>query len=106
GTKLFVADAAVADLMVVAARTRSAGEEGVTLFLIEGRPAGMTVTPLKTMDMTRRWYQVDLQGVLLPGDALMGAADQGWPPLRRALAWGVTALCAEMVGGAKHVLAT
>jgi alkylation response protein AidB-like acyl-CoA dehydrogenase len=106
GTKLFVADAAVAGFTVVAARTRSSGEEGVTLFLVEGRPRGMTVTPLRTMDMTRRWYQVGFEGVSLPADALMGAPDQGWTPLRRALEWGEAALCAEMVGGAQHVLET
>src|SRR5205823_5540010 len=106
GTKLFVPDAAVADFMVVAARTRSSGEDGVTLFLVEGRPGGTSVTPLKTMDMTRRWYQVGFEGVVLPPDAVMGAPDQGWTPLRRALEWGEAALCAEMVGGAQHVLET
>jgi alkylation response protein AidB-like acyl-CoA dehydrogenase len=106
GTKLFVADAAVADFMIVAARTRSSGEEGITLFLVEGRPRGMTVTPLETMDMTRRWYEVRFDGVLLPGDSVMGASDQGWTPLRRALEWAEAALCAEMVGGAQHVLET
>ena len=34
----------------------------------------------------------------------MGAVDQGWPPLKRTLEWGAAALCAEMVGGAQHVL--
>jgi alkylation response protein AidB-like acyl-CoA dehydrogenase len=104
GTKLFVADAAVADFMVVAARTRSSGEDGVTLFLVQGRPPGMSLAPLRTMDMTRRWYQVAFQGVSVPGDAVLGAPDQGWAPLRRALEWGEAALCAEMVGGAQHVL--
>jgi alkylation response protein AidB-like acyl-CoA dehydrogenase len=104
GTKLFVADAAVADFMVVAARTRSSGEEGVTLFLVQGRPPGMSVAPLRTMDMTRRWYQVGFEGVSVPTDAVLGAPDQGWTPLRRALEWGEAALCAEMVGGAQHVL--
>ena len=106
GTKLFVADAEVAGFTVVAARTRASGEEGVTLFLVEGRPPGMTVTPLKTLDMTRRWYQVGFDGVVLPPDAVMGAPDKGWTPLRRALDWGEAALCAEMVGGAQHVLET
>jgi alkylation response protein AidB-like acyl-CoA dehydrogenase len=106
GTKLFVADAAVADVTVVAARTRSSGEEGVTLFLVQGRPAGMTVVPVETMDMTRRWYQVGFDGVTLPTESVMGAPDQGWAPLRRALEWGEAALCAEMVGGAQHVLET
>src|ERR1700730_2686274 len=106
GTQLFVADAAAAGFTVVAARTRASGEEGVTLFLVEGRPPGMTVTPLRTMDMTRRWYQVGFDGVLLPHDAVMGAPDRGWTARRRALEWGEAAICAEMVGGAQHVLET
>src|SRR5439155_20776418 len=104
GVKLFVPDAGAADYMVAAARTRPAGEEGVSLFLVEGRPAGLSVSPLKTMDMTRRWYEVRFEGVELPGDALMGKADGGWPPLKRTLEWAETALCAEMIGGAQHVL--
>jgi alkylation response protein AidB-like acyl-CoA dehydrogenase len=106
GVKLFVPDAAVADHVIVAARTRSGGEDGVTLFLVSGRPAGMTVSPLKTMDMTRRWYEVRLDGVQVPGDAVVGAVDRGWAPLRRALDWAAAGLCAEMVGGAQHVLDT
>jgi alkylation response protein AidB-like acyl-CoA dehydrogenase len=104
GVKLFVPDAGVADYMAVAARSRPGDESGVSLFLVKGRPKGMSVTPLKTLDTTRRWYEVKLEGVELPGDALMGAEGEGWQPLRRALEWGATALCAEMVGGAQHVL--
>jgi len=106
GTKLFVPDAAVADYTVVVARTRGGDEEGITLFLVPGRPSGLTVEPLKTMDMTRRWYQLQFDGVELPDDAVMGTADQGWPALKRALEWGAAALCAEMVGGAQWVLDT
>ncbi|TME17816.1 MAG: acyl-CoA dehydrogenase, partial [Chloroflexi bacterium] len=58
GTKLFVPGAGVADYLIVAARTRGAGEEGITLFLVKGRPTGLTVKPLSTMDMTHRWYEV------------------------------------------------
>ena len=106
GIKLFVPDAAVADHTIVAARTRSAGEDGITLFLVRGRPPGLTVNPLKTMDMTRRWYELRFDGLQLPADAVMGTVDQGWAPLRRALDWAEAALCAEMVGGAQHVLDT
>jgi alkylation response protein AidB-like acyl-CoA dehydrogenase len=106
GTKLFVPDAAVADYTVVVARTRGGDEEGITLFLVAGRPDGLKVEPLKTMDMTRRWYQLQFDGVELPDDAVMGSADQGWPALKRALEWGAAALCAEMVGGSQWVLDT
>jgi alkylation response protein AidB-like acyl-CoA dehydrogenase len=106
GVKLFVPDAAAADYMVVAARTRGEGEDGISLFLIKGRPAGMTVTSLKTLDMTRRWSEVRFEGVKLAGDSLMGPADKAWPPLKRALEWATAAICAEMVGGTQKVLET
>ncbi|MBO0683376.1 MAG: acyl-CoA dehydrogenase [Candidatus Dormibacteraeota bacterium] len=104
GTKLFVPDAGQATYTVVAARTSSSGPDGITLFLIEGRPRGMTVSPVETLDMTRRWYQLQFDGVELPGEAAMGAVGGGWEPLRRALDWGEAAICAEMVGGAQWVL--
>jgi alkylation response protein AidB-like acyl-CoA dehydrogenase len=106
GVKLFVADAEAADYMVVAARTRGEGEDGISLFLVKGRPAGMTVTPLKTLDMTRRWSEVRFDGVKVEGDALMGPADKAWPHLKRALEWATAALCAEMIGGTQKVLET
>src|SRR5207302_9098648 len=58
GVKLFVPDAGAADYIAVAARTRGEGEEGITLFLVKGRPNGLTVKPLETLDMTRRWSEV------------------------------------------------
>jgi alkylation response protein AidB-like acyl-CoA dehydrogenase len=104
GVKLFVPDAAGADYTVVAARTRGEGEEGISLFLVKGRPKGMSVSELKTLDMTRRWDEIRFDGVELGADALMGAQHQGWVPLKRALEWGTAALCAEMIGGAQKVL--
>jgi len=104
GIKLFVPDAESADYIVVAARTRGEGEDGLTLFLVKGRPKGMTVTPLKTLDMTRRWDEVRFDGVELAAGSVMGAPDQAWPHLKRALEWATAALCAEMMGGAQKVL--
>src|SRR5438477_9564567 len=40
GVKLFVPDAEAADYIAGAARTRGEGEEGITLFLVKGRPNG------------------------------------------------------------------
>jgi alkylation response protein AidB-like acyl-CoA dehydrogenase len=104
GIKLFVPDAESADYLVVAARTRGEGEDGITLFLVKGRPKGMTVQPLKTLDMTRRWDEVRFDGVELGADSVMGAPDKAWPHLRRAMEWATAALCAEMMGGAQKVL--
>jgi alkylation response protein AidB-like acyl-CoA dehydrogenase len=106
GVKLFVPDAEHADYTVVAARTRGEGEDGISLFLVKGRPKGMTVSPLKTLDMTRRWAEIRFDGVELGADALMGPTGTAWPRLKRALEWSTAALCAEMVGGAQKVLET
>ena len=106
GVKQFVPDAEAADYIVVAARTRGEGEDGISLFLLKGRPKGMTVAPLKTLDQTRRWSEVRFDGVKLDAGSLMGTADQAWPQLKRALEWATAALCAEMVGGTQKVLET
>jgi len=106
GVKTFVADADQADFIVVPARTRGEGEAGVSLFLVRGRPKGMTVKQMKTLDMTRRWCEVRFDGVELGADSLMGSQDQAWPALKRALEWATAALCAEMMGGAQKVLET
>jgi alkylation response protein AidB-like acyl-CoA dehydrogenase len=106
GVKLFVPDAASSDFMVVVARTRGEGEEGITLFFVKGKPDGMMVRPLETLDGTRRWSEVRFQGVKLGPDAVMGSPDKAWPQLKRALEWATAALCAEMVGGVQKVLET
>jgi alkylation response protein AidB-like acyl-CoA dehydrogenase len=106
GVKQFVPDAEAADYMVVAARTRGEGEDGISLLLVKGRPKGMTVKPLKTLDQTRRWSEVRFDGVQLDAGSLMGTADKAWPQLKRALEWATAALCAEMVGGTQKVLET
>ena len=106
GTKLFVPGAGVADYIVVPARTRGEGQEGITLFLVRANTAGVSTRPLKTLDMTHKWYEVRFNGVEVSEDDLMGEVDNGWNPLKRALEWGTAALCAEMVGGAQAVLET
>ncbi|HEY6114725.1 MAG TPA: acyl-CoA dehydrogenase [Candidatus Dormibacteraeota bacterium] len=104
GVKMFVPDADAADYTVVVARTRAEGEDGISLFLVKGKPDGMSVKSLATMDMTRRWSEIRFDGVRLDADALMGAPDRAWPALKRALEWSAAALCAEMVGGVQKVL--
>ena len=106
GVKLFVPDAEGADYTVVVARTRGEGEDGITLFLVKGKPAGMSVRPLETLDMTRRWSEVRFDGVQLDAETMMGAPGKAWPRLKRALESATAALCAEMVGGVQKVLET
>ena len=86
GVKVFVPDVLLlaADYLIVVARTRGEGEEGITLFLLKGKPDGLTVRPLETLDLTRRWSEIRFDGVQLGADAVMGAPDQAWPRIGRA----------------------
>jgi alkylation response protein AidB-like acyl-CoA dehydrogenase len=105
GTKLFVPDANVADLFVVAGRAPgSKGAEGVSLFLVDAKTAGVSVTMLKTMDQTRKLGEVTFKGVKVGSDALLGAAGGGWKLLERVADRGKVGLAAEMCGGAQKVL--
>jgi alkylation response protein AidB-like acyl-CoA dehydrogenase len=106
GTKLFVPDAHLADVLVVAARTSegSRPEDGVSLFLVPKGAAGLETKLLPTMDQTRKLCEVSLRDVRVPGTALLGARDAGWAALARVLERATVALCAEMCGGAQRVL--
>ncbi len=105
GTKLFVPDAHVADHIVVAGRAPgSSGTEGTTLFLVDAKASGVTVTQLKTMDQTRRLSEVVLANVRVAGDRVLGEPGQGWALLDRIVDRGKVGLCAEMCGGAQRVL--
>jgi alkylation response protein AidB-like acyl-CoA dehydrogenase len=97
GAKMFVIDGHVANLVIVAARTTA----GVTLFAVDGEAAGLTRTPLPTMDQTRKQARLqfaDVPAVLIGED---GGAEAG---LSKTLDLAAVALAAEQVGGAQHVL--
>ena len=106
GTKLFVPDAHVADVMVVAARTKESGDKsfGISLFLVDSQTSGISTTLLKTMDQTRKQCEVVFNNVAVGRDRLLGMVDMGWPILSKVLNIATAALCAEMVGGAQRVL--
>jgi alkylation response protein AidB-like acyl-CoA dehydrogenase len=105
GTKLFVPDANVADLFVVAGRAPGTkGADGVSLFLVDAKAAGVTVTMLKTMDQTRKLGEVVFKGVQVGADAVLGTAGQGWKLVERVADRAKVGLAAEMCGGAQKVL--
>jgi len=104
GTKLFVPDANVADLFVVAARTSGKGAEGVTLFLVDAKASGVGVTMLKTMDQTRKLGEVTFKNVSVGADAVLGKVGGGWGLLERVADRAKVGLAAEMCGGAQKVL--
>jgi len=106
GSKLFVPDAHLADVIVVAARTRdgSTMEDGISLFLVPKDASGLSVTLMPSIDETRKLCEIRFDNVALPQSALLGEIHQGWPALARVYDAASIALAAEMCGGAQRVL--
>jgi alkylation response protein AidB-like acyl-CoA dehydrogenase len=104
GAKLFVNDGHIAGCMLVAARTGGHSADGVTLFAIESSRAGVSVTPLTTMDQTRKLSEVKFAGVKATSADVVGEVGNGWKTLAAIIDRGKVMLAAEMMGGAQKVL--
>jgi alkylation response protein AidB-like acyl-CoA dehydrogenase len=105
GSKRYVLDGHCADLLVVAVRREgTAGEQGVSLFLVPSRAVGLERRALPTLDQTRRLAEVTLRDVRVPASALLGEEEQGAAALARIHDLAAIALAAEQVGGAQRCL--
>lgn len=97
GHKNFVLDGAVADLVLVAARS----DDGVGVFAVDGGASGLEVEPLTTMDQTRK--QARLTFSETPA-RLIGSFEAAEPALSAMLDLAAIALSAEALGGTGMVL--
>ena len=73
----------------------------MTLFAVDGDAAGLTRTPLPTMDQTRKQARLEFSDT--PA-VLIGADGDAEPGLSKTLDLAAVALAAEQVGGAQRVL--
>jgi alkylation response protein AidB-like acyl-CoA dehydrogenase len=96
GTKSYVLDLGVADLILVVARTA----DGVRVFALEPGSAGLDRVMVPTLDQTRRFGRLTLDGT--PGVPL-GAADAS-AGLAHVLDLAALGLAAEQAGGARACL--
>jgi alkylation response protein AidB-like acyl-CoA dehydrogenase len=108
GSKYFVPDAAAADYIIVAARTKNSAnpEDGITLFIVKKDDWGIYVAPLKTMDETRKQYRVDFSRIAVPAKNILGQVDKGWSIVKETLTKGCALLCAEMIAGGEWAMET
>ena len=105
GTKLFVPDADVSNVMIVAARTSQSEDpsSGITAFLVPTESRGVKATPLRTLGSDKQ-CEVVFNDVRAPASAVLGEIDRGWPIIEGALQRAAAAKCVEMLGGAEAVL--
>ncbi|MFD6859907.1 acyl-CoA dehydrogenase family protein [Rhodococcus sp. NPDC060090] len=94
GTKRPVEAAGTAEVLLVTGRTG----EGLSHVLVPRDTPGVTITAMRSVDLTRRYAKVDFDGVRLPASALLGAAGDGAADAEYARHLAIVLGCAETVG--------
>jgi alkylation response protein AidB-like acyl-CoA dehydrogenase len=98
--KRFVPWAHVADVVLVPARS----PEGLSLFLVDPKEAGVTLAPMVGIDLANRWSEMRLDGVRVAADALVGQPGTAEPVLESLLRRAAVCASAEMLGAARRCL--
>lgn len=85
GTKMWSTMAHVADVILLAARTKtntSRSSDGITLFLCDAKNPGITATPIPKLGMRSLGScEVLFQDVFVSDDDVLGEPDRGWSHL-------------------------
>lgn len=102
GTKSFVEAGDVADLFLVTARTSG----GLTQFLVPSGAPGLAVAPVDSLDLVRRFATVELDGVRVEPDALLGSVDGAEVDIERQLQLSIVIQNAETLGAVTNVFET
>ena len=99
GQKTWVPNGHAADHIVVVARTAGGQlhRDGLSLFVVDTGAPGLTVTPVNGMDGQRTGL-LDLDGVEVGRDRLLGVEGEALPHLEWAVDRGAAAACAEGQG--------
>lgn len=97
GRKVGIPIGASADWLVVSARGAQDPADEPSLFLLPKSAFAARLTPSRAID-GGIVSELDLDGLDLPADALIGEAGRGAARLTRAISWGTFAVCAEAVG--------
>ena len=107
GTKMFITNAGIADVFVIAARTAPDGHRGITTFIVEAGTPGLTLgRPLRKMG----WHASDTREVVLadclvPPEAVLGEPNRGFHQIMSAFQLERLTLAAMGVGHAEECLA-
>src|SRR4051812_22277468 len=102
GVKKPVADGAIADFVVVAARTASTGRDGdISLFLVDVKSGGVEAKALTNLDPTRGQAELTFNNCKAEP---LGASGEGWSILSQVLDRAAVLIAFEQVGGADRAL--
>ncbi|AUC93431.1 MULTISPECIES: acyl-CoA dehydrogenase family protein [Bradyrhizobium] len=102
GVKKPVADGAIADFAVVAARTGSSGRESdISLFIVDLKAGGVEIKSLTNIDLTRGQAEITFKDAKAEP---LGAAGEGWGVIAQVLDRAAVLMAFEQVGGADRAL--
>jgi alkylation response protein AidB-like acyl-CoA dehydrogenase len=102
GVKKPVADGAIADFVVVAARTASTARDGdISLFLVDVKSGGVEAKALTNLDPTRGQAELTFNNCKAEP---LGASGEGWSILSQVLDRAAVLIAFEQVGGADRAL--
>ena len=104
GQKVWVLNGHAADSLLVVARTAGAelDADGLSIFVVDGSAGGLTRTPVPGMDGQRSAI-LDLDGVEVGDEALLGPAGRALEALEWVIDRGAAAACAEGQGGIQEL---
>jgi len=104
GTKLFVENAHVANLVLVVAKTRhGTKQEGIDIFLVDAKNPNVAISTLESISGEKH-SKVTVQGLKVTESRRLGEAHQGKDHIKALLDKATVLKCAEMIGGAQAVL--
>jgi hypothetical protein len=102
GVKKPVADGAIADFAIVAARNGSSGREtDISLFLVDLKGDGVETKALTNIDPTRGQAEITFSNCKAEP---LGPANEGWSIVTRVLDRAAVLVAFEQVGGADRAL--
>lgn len=101
GCKRFVADAAVADIFLVAFRDAQAQ---LALAIVPATQPGVSVEKVRNLDRTKPSGSVQLESVRISADAVIGGGPVGSAALEGILDFGALAASAESIGVCEAIL--
>ena len=102
GTKKPVADGAIADFAIVAARTASTGREtDIALFIVELKGEDVEAKALANIDPSRQQAEITFKTCKVEP---LGPPNEGWSILSRVLDRAAVLIAFEQVGGSDRAL--
>jgi alkylation response protein AidB-like acyl-CoA dehydrogenase len=99
GVKCPVEAAGQTDPFLVTARTG----DGLSQLLVPADASGLTVTPMESLDLVRRFSELRFDDVHVPGSALLGESGCAADDVERQLQIALALQCAETVGVVERV---